>query len=99
MPEHCCLLLRKGALQCRRWHIEPCCHVQVDRRSAALKARVEPSATLSHMTQLIMPQHANSLAITFGGQVRALHQQRHGCCSLEEMCSAQPALTSLQHFL
>jgi len=30
---------------------------------------VAPSATLAHMTQLIMPQHANSLAITFGGQV------------------------------
>lgn len=33
------------------------------------KEYVAPSATLAHMTQLIMPQHANSLAITFGGQV------------------------------
>lgn len=49
--------------------------IQVDRRSAALKARVEPSATLSHMTQLIMPQHANSLAITFGGQVMSWMEQ------------------------
>ena len=28
-----------------------------------------PAMTLAHMTQLIMPQHANSLGITFGGQV------------------------------
>ena len=34
-----------------------------------MKEFVTPSATLAHMTQLIMPQHANSLAITFGGQV------------------------------
>ena len=35
------------------------------------KARVAPTVTLAHMTQLIMPQHANSLSITFGGQARA----------------------------
>ena len=28
---------------------------------------VAPSLTSAHMTQLIMPQHANSLGITFGG--------------------------------
>ncbi len=33
------------------------------------KVRVTPGMTLAHMTQLIMPQHANSLGITFGGQV------------------------------
>ena len=33
------------------------------------KVRVAPAMTLAHMTQLIMPQHANSLGITFGGQV------------------------------
>ncbi len=38
---------------------------------AAAKKRVSPAATLSHMTQLIMPQYANSLGITFGGQARA----------------------------
>ena len=42
---------------------------QVDSCQASHKHRLQPSATLSHMTQLIMPQHANSLAITFGGQV------------------------------
>jgi len=31
--------------------------------------RIPPAATLSHMTQLILPQHANSLGITFGGVV------------------------------
>jgi acyl-CoA hydrolase len=35
------------------------------------KVRVTPAQTLAHMTQLIMPQHANSLGITFGGQARA----------------------------
>jgi acyl-CoA hydrolase len=30
---------------------------------------VPPSATRAHMTQLVLPQHANSLGITFGGQV------------------------------
>ncbi len=38
-------------------------------RGGAAKKRVSPAATLSHMTQLIMPQYANSLGITFGGQV------------------------------
>lgn len=33
------------------------------------KHSVTPDFTLAHMTQLIMPQHANSLGITFGGQV------------------------------
>ena len=40
----------------------------------APKEFVSPSATMAHMTQLIMPQHANSLAITFGGQVRSSPQ-------------------------
>lgn len=30
---------------------------------------VSPGATSAHMTQLVLPQHANSLAITFGGVV------------------------------
>lgn len=30
---------------------------------------VSPGATQAHMTQLVLPQHANSLAITFGGVV------------------------------
>lgn len=49
------------------------------------KVRVTPGMTLAHMTQLIMPQHANSLGITFGGQVGApqfcaLPTSPH-CCS------------------
>ena len=35
---------------------------------AGRKHGVSPDFTLAHMTQLIMPQHANSLGITFGGQ-------------------------------
>ena len=34
------------------------------------QAVVSPGATQAHMTQLVLPQHANSLAITFGGVVR-----------------------------
>ena len=53
------------------------------------KKRVSPAATLSHMTQLIMPQYANSLGITFGGQARrpwVAHHTRvlnlpHSCCA------------------
>ena len=37
--------------------------------SSGIKHSVSPDFTLAHMTQLIMPQHANSLGITFGGQV------------------------------
>lgn len=38
---------------------------------------VAPGATSAHMTHLIMPQHANSLGITFGGQVRPAHSECH----------------------
>ena len=37
--------------------------------------RAPPAATLAHMTQLIMPHHANSLGITFGGQVMRWMEQ------------------------
>lgn len=33
------------------------------------RARVSPSITVAHATHIIMPQHANSIGITFGGQV------------------------------
>lgn len=33
------------------------------------KPRVSPAATTSYMTCSVMPQHANTLGITFGGQV------------------------------
>ncbi|DBA72140.1 TPA: hypothetical protein ACH3X2_010862 [Trebouxia sp. C0005] len=39
------------------------------------KHGVSPDFTLAHMTQLIMPQHANSLGITFGGQVMRWMEQ------------------------
>ncbi|DBA83851.1 hypothetical protein WJX77_012169 [Trebouxia sp. C0004] len=39
------------------------------------KHGVTPDFTLAHMTQLIMPQHANSLGITFGGQVMRWMEQ------------------------
>ena len=42
---------------------------QAAEAGAREKVRVTPAQTLAHMTQLIMPQHANSLGITFGGQV------------------------------
>ena len=43
--------------------------VQAAEAGAREKRAVTPGMTLAHMTQLIMPQHANSLGITFGGQV------------------------------
>lgn len=47
-------------------------HVQAAAAGGKEKVQVTPSMTLAHMTQLIMPQHANSLGITFGGQVLPL---------------------------
>ena len=38
---------------------------------------IDPASTLAHMTQLIMPQHANSLGITFGGQARTAAGLKH----------------------
>ncbi|KIZ01744.1 thioesterase superfamily protein, partial [Monoraphidium neglectum] len=40
----------------------------LDGRANGEKARVSPAATTAYMTQSIMPQHANTLGITFGGQ-------------------------------
>ena len=39
---------------------------------SARRTVIDPAGTLAHMTQLIMPQHANSLGITFGGQASCL---------------------------
>jgi acyl-CoA hydrolase len=41
---------------------------QVVSEAQGQKRGVAPSQTSAHMTQLIMPQYANSLGITFGGQ-------------------------------
>ena len=58
-----------------------------------MRRAVTPAATLAHMTQLIMPQHANSLGITFGGQVRSLlaHDFKLSCGTHAQSC---PCLTS-----
>ncbi len=53
---------------------------QAAEAGAKVKRSVTPAMTLAHMTQLIMPQHANSLGITFGGQVgHAMHGTSHIC--------------------
>ncbi|KAI8475071.1 MAG: HotDog domain-containing protein [Monoraphidium minutum] len=39
------------------------------------KPRVSPAATTAYATQSIMPQHANTLGITFGGQVMSWMEQ------------------------
>ncbi|CAL5223884.1 g6477 [Coccomyxa viridis] len=49
--------------------------LQAAEAGARMKRAVTPAATLAHMTQLIMPQHANSLGITFGGQVMRWMEQ------------------------
>lgn len=53
-----------------------------------MRRAVTPAATLAHMTQLIMPQHANSLGITFGGQVSLLlaHDLDLSCEPYEQSC-------------
>ncbi|GBF96246.1 acyl-coenzyme A thioesterase [Raphidocelis subcapitata] len=43
--------------------------------AADSKPRVSPAATTAYMTQSIMPQHANTLGITFGGQVMSWMEQ------------------------
>eukprot|EP00879_Flechtneria_rotunda_P012044 GHRR01012579.1.p1 GENE.GHRR01012579.1~~GHRR01012579.1.p1 ORF type:complete len:498 (+),score=231.63 GHRR01012579.1:180-1673(+) len=39
------------------------------------RRHIPPSATTAYMTQSIMPQHANTLGITFGGQVMSWMEQ------------------------
>lgn len=36
---------------------------------ASRRIRISPALTTAHQTHIIMPQHANSIGITFGGQV------------------------------
>lgn len=43
---------------------------------------IAPSFTRAYMTQLIMPQHANSLGITFGGQVMKYVSMYWSPCSV-----------------
>ena len=45
----------------------PSVHLMPQMRREGGAVAVAPGATSAHMTQLIMPQHANSLGITFGG--------------------------------
>ena len=54
---------------------------QAAEAGAKEKRSVTPAMTLAHMTQLIMPQHANSLGITFGGQVGHAVHEHHLCSS------------------
>lgn len=49
---------------------------------AAGPRAIPPSFTRAYMTQLIMPQHANSLGITFGGQVMK-YVERSFCRNFE----------------
>lgn len=66
-----------GAAQELRMRLPPVTHregsptlapaQQMRREGGALT--VSPGCTSAHMTHLIMPQHANSLGITFGGQI------------------------------
>ena len=71
--------------------LKPKCAILPDQAAEAgarEKVRVTPAQTLAHMTQLIMPQHANSLGITFGGQVRALSCALVECPSSTLACLA-----------
>ncbi|KAG1663738.1 hypothetical protein FOA52_006107 [Chlamydomonas sp. UWO 241] len=44
-------------------------------RPGSARVSVAPELTTGYMTQLIMPQHANTMQITFGGQVMAWMEQ------------------------
>lgn len=67
----------QGAAQEKRMRLPPVTHregsptlapaQQMRREGGAVT--VSPGCTSAHMTHLIMPQHANSLGITFGGQI------------------------------
>ena len=46
--------------------------MSVQAASAEGKEKEQVTPSMAHMTQLIKPQHANSLGITFGGQVPQL---------------------------
>lgn len=39
------------------------------------KRRIRPALTSAHTTQMVLPQHANSIGITFGGQVMRWMEQ------------------------
>eukprot|EP00877_Chromochloris_zofingiensis_P005033 jgi/Chrzof1/14530/Cz09g06070.t1 len=43
--------------------------------ASAGRRKVAPGATIAYMTQSIMPHHANTLGITFGGQVMSWMEQ------------------------
>lgn len=80
----------------KKAHILPCMLQARSRMNNFIKELVAPSATRAHMTQLIMPQHANSLAITFGGQVQKLSavvmqlalRNSHPCNVLPQSCTS-----------
>ncbi|KAI3437872.1 hypothetical protein D9Q98_000318 [Chlorella vulgaris] len=48
--------------------------LRVDPRDSG-KRRVAPSLTAAHTTQMVLPQHANSIGVTFGGQVMRWMEQ------------------------
>lgn len=54
---------------------------------AAVRRGVPPSDTTAYMTQSIMPQHANTLGITFGGQVEHGHW-----CQIAASCACRSLL-------
>ena len=73
-------LRMQGPAACRACAEDADVAPQAADAGAKEKKSVTPAMTLAHMTQLIMPQHANSLGITFGGQVgRAVHDLFNIC--------------------
>ncbi|KAL4451765.1 hypothetical protein ABPG75_007427 [Micractinium tetrahymenae] len=49
--------------------------LRVDPKIEGRKRRIPPSLTSAHTTQMVLPQHANSIGITFGGQVMRWMEQ------------------------
>ncbi|KAK9817590.1 hypothetical protein WJX74_006701 [Apatococcus lobatus] len=76
----------KSAGRSSSTHLQPVTHREgmptlappvrlVGLKQSAQRQMVSPARTMAHMTQLIMPQNANSLGITFGGQVMGWMEQ------------------------
>ncbi|PSC70724.1 Acyl-coenzyme A thioesterase 11 [Micractinium conductrix] len=49
--------------------------LRVDPKAEGCKHSISPVLTSAHLTQMVLPQHANSIGITFGGQVMRWMEQ------------------------
>lgn len=55
--------------------VPPFIEISPEKDVNGTRTRVAPSFTRAHLTHIIMPQHANSIGITFGGQIMKWMEQ------------------------